>query len=192
VGSFPVGEQNLSQSETLKFGFTRAEGTGSVEGSLQGGAIRLKADTQLRQPQFLVQAQSKVLEQTLKAATADLKSVNVAGEVNGTLDALKLSVSSNLAEALERGFARQLQAKLAQARAQLDAMIQERIGRPRAELTAKYNAARAQITSQIDERKKQAEGLRAQLQARIDQLTRQASPQGKALDSLKKKLPFGH
>jgi hypothetical protein len=97
-----------------------------------------------------------------------------------------------LAQALGSGLARQIQSQLAQARTKLDGMIRGQLEQKRAELQKQFDRARAEVSGRLESVRKQLESVQSEAQAKIAQVQKQAESalKGKALKSLKSKLPF--
>jgi uncharacterized protein (TIGR03545 family) len=192
VASYPVPTTTLSESEGLRFAFTQALGAAGIEAMIQQERLSLAIETSLREVSYDIKAKSKILEETLQAVVKNLPAVNVRAAVTGTFSDPDISIQSNLATAIQQGLAKQLQAKLAEARAKIDALIQGKISAGKAEVQGRFNAAKTKVTSQVDEKKKKVEAVKAQAMAKLDSVKSQASSvQKKAGDLLKKKLPFG-
>lgn len=191
VGSYPIQNLTLFDSDSLKFGFSKAKGNAALQATLNGDQIDLVLDNTFNEVYYQVSAQSKILESTLQSVSKELPNVLVKAKFNGPLTQPTLGIESNLGLALERAFSRQLQAKLEEARRKLNAIIQAQIDGPKKELTAKYNHVRNHFSSEIENRKKQSEALKSQAQGKLASLTNQTNAiKTQALDQIKKKLPF--
>ena len=187
VGSYPVKERVISNSEKLKFGFLNSRGSGKIEGTLRGEKLSLSIRNYLKNVSYNIKADSKLVEGTLQSITKGLSTVSVEARLTGNWKDPDISVSSNLADALQNGFSAQLRAKLEEARRQIDAMIQAKIGKQKVELTKQFNDTKGQITSQIEHRVKKADAAKAQALAGIESAKKQTAP---AVNKLKKKLKF--
>ena len=150
--------------------------------------MQLRIDTGFREVDYLISAKSKLLENTLKSVAREIPAISVQASLDGTWDKLGMSLQSNLASALEKGFAGQLQSRVAEARQQISGMVNAKVAQQRAELDRRYQENRRKITSQIDEKRKKADALRAQAMAKLDDAKKQLASKG--LDGLRKKLPF--
>ena len=188
AASFPVAQRELSSSEDVKFSLAKAIGSAGFEGVLKGDAIQLKIDTSFREIDYQISAKSKLLESTLKSVVKDIPKVSVLASVNGTLSNPILDIQSNLASALAQGFQKQLQARVAEARQQIQRVVDERVGKQKAELTSRYQSVRGSVTGQIDEKRKKAEELKNQAMAKLTAVKNQLAPKG--LEGIRKKLPF--
>ncbi len=131
----------------------------------------------------------------MKGAAQAANPLKAEATVSGTLDALEFSVQTNLADALAKGLAGQLQAKVNEARKMIQDKIEKQISGPKKALTESYGKTRDQLTGTLDARKKQADALVGQAQGKVDQAKAelgrvQAAAQRQAGEALKKKLPF--
>ncbi|OFZ20465.1 MAG: hypothetical protein A2X94_10645 [Bdellovibrionales bacterium GWB1_55_8] len=188
AASFPIEQRQLSSSDEVQFAIAKAIGSATLEGVLKGDGVQLRIDTGFREVDYLISAKSKLLENTLKSVAREIPAISVQASLDGTWDKLGMSLQSNLASALEKGFAGQLQSRVAEARQQISGMVNAKVAQQRAELDRRYQENRRKITSQIDEKRKKADALRAQAMAKLDDAKKQLASKG--LDGLRKKLPF--
>jgi len=186
----------LADSSDLKFGFKKATGEVDVQALIHGDQFQLKIDNKFKKPEYLVQALSPLLQSILERATQELPIVTVLAGAEGTWSQPKFVLESNLASAMEKSLGKEVQEKLAQARKKLEGLIQAQIAKPKQELQGRFEAEKAKLLGLIDGRKKQAEALQSQGQAKIAALNKKAqgaagqAAQQKVGDLLKKKLPF--
>jgi len=195
IGTYPVANQLFSESDDLKFGFNKANAGAGVTANFKGEQFAITFDTDYRQVDYRVEAQSKLLESTLRGIVKDIPAVKVQAKLTGTWDTIAFGIDSNLAGALQQGFSKQLQAKVAEARQKIDSLVQEKVGAQKAALTKQFDDNRAKILGQVDERRKQAEAVQQQAQGKLTQAQNQANAAAeaakqKALGEARKKLPF--
>jgi uncharacterized protein (TIGR03545 family) len=191
VGSYPVAEQMLSQTNDLKFGFQKAVGSASIEGAVQGDQITFSAKNRFSNIDYVVAAQSGELNSLLTGAVQDIKQVNVDATAKGTLTDMKFDIVSNIAAELQKGFEKQLKAKVDEAKAQIQKLIDEKIGSQKRALTDQYAGLQSKYTSQVAEKQKEADKIKGQADAKMNEAKNQASNQGqKAIDDIKKNLPI--
>lgn len=191
VGSYPVSNMMLTESDAVKLGFTQASGAAELTGTLAGERVAIEATSRFRQAQYELAAKSKILEDILRSTVNNLSEVWVRAKMEGSWEDLKLAIDSNLAQALFKGLASQFDAKLGEARKKLNALIDEKVGKPKAELTQKFNGAKTKYTGVVEDRKKQAQAVVAQGQSKIDEVKKAVAKQGGgAVQQIKKKLPF--
>ena len=187
IGSYPVVQQTFSSSDALKFGLSKASGMAKISATAKGDTIDLTLGNTFNNTSYMIAAESKLLESTIQSVLKELPQLEIQARASGPWDGLNFSVESNLGRALEQGFGKQLQAKLAEARKKLDEMIQAQIAKPKQELTARYTETKAKYLGEIDRRKKQAETVKAQAEAKLKAATSQGSG---AVDAIKKKFRF--
>lgn len=193
VASFPVVDRVISGSDQLKLSFASAIGSMRVGARLQGDALRIQAGSEFRQVDYRVASSNQMLESVVSGVVKGVPTVTVDAEVTGSLSKPSVSISSNLGAALARGFGTMLQAKVGEARQKVDRLIDEKIGKQKAMLTERYAALSKKFGSQAEEKKKAAEGLQSQANAKLDDAKKQATQgaQKKGVNAVKKKLPFG-
>ncbi|MCM2277169.1 MAG: TIGR03545 family protein [Oligoflexia bacterium] len=192
VRSFPVLERSISESPDLKFAIAKAQGSSGIEAMVTGDRFRLALDGAFSRAEYRVAAKSRTLESLLQGVVRDVPSVTLNAVAEGTWSDFGLSVQSNLAGALQAGLQRQLQAKLMEARRKIDEKVQASISQGRAELMQRYNDQRNRFTSQLEDRRKKVDAMRGQAMAKLNSVKSQgASVQQKAVDQIKRKLPFG-
>ncbi len=167
VASFPIAAKMLTKSEAVDFGFAQATGRAVMSAVMEGDRLVLKAESTFRELEYLVRASSRPFEETLRGVVAGIQTVTAEAQLmieNGKYD---LDLRSNLATELERGFKRQLDAKLTEARKKIDEIIQKQIGEKRAMLTKRYDAAKGKILGQLGERRAQVEAVEKQAHDKI-------------------------
>ncbi|MFN7684931.1 MAG: TIGR03545 family protein [Oligoflexia bacterium] len=194
VRSFPVEALALSDSEQLRFSIAQASGSVAFEGGWRGDPTDFEISLQsaFRSAQYEVKSSSKILETVVSGVAQAVPDATVAAKVWGKVSDPEISIESNLAQALGSGLARQIQSQLAQARTKLDGMIRGQLEQKRAELQKQFDRARAEVSGRLESVRKQLESVQSEAQAKIAQVQKQAESalKGKALKSLKSKLPF--
>lgn len=128
VGSFPVLNQMFSDTADVKLGLREATGSGSVSGVMAGDGVSMSLSSKFDRPQFLFEAKSGPVKEIVGAILAGIPAVTMNAGVSGSWDKFNININSNLGEELSRGFQKQLQAKLGEAKAKLDAFVNEKIG----------------------------------------------------------------
>ncbi|HCM40204.1 MAG: hypothetical protein A2Z97_08010 [Bdellovibrionales bacterium GWB1_52_6] len=187
IASYPVGQQTLSSSDALKFGFSKALGAATISAIAKGDTIDLNLGNTFQDVAYNVSAESKLLESTIQSVLKELPKLEIQARASGPWDRLQFAVESNLGKALEQGFGKQLQAKLTEARKKLDNLIQAQVAKPKQELTSRYTETKTKYLGELEQRKKQAEAVKAQAEAKLKAATSQGA---NALDAVKKKFRF--
>ncbi|MDH5588472.1 MAG: hypothetical protein OEZ37_00360 [Gemmatimonadota bacterium] len=103
-----------------------------------------------------------------------IRNVELEMSLEGTLDQPRLSISSNLGEAVARSLQEALGEEVAAAEARVRAEV-ERQARPHVESArSRVEAARTEVAGRIDSQRQEAEALRTRLESRLEELMRQA------------------
>jgi uncharacterized protein (TIGR03545 family) len=127
IASFPVAEQKFSDSEKVKFGLSSAVGSGLLIATLADETLSVGMKSEFRKPAFQFEAQQKQLKEIVGAVLAGIQLVTMDASVSGSWDKLSVSIDSNLGRELSSGFQKQMQAKIGEAKAKLDAFVAEKV-----------------------------------------------------------------
>lgn len=127
VASFPVGEQKFSDTDKVKFGISSAEGMGMLVATLADETLKVGIRSEFRKPAFKIEAQQKQLQEILSGVLNGIQLVSMTAHVTGSWDKFSVDIDSNLGKELSAGFQKQMQAKVAEAKAKLDAFVAEKV-----------------------------------------------------------------
>lgn len=200
VGRYAVTGRTLVNSSSVELGFAKAEGSAQFAAQLRGDDVDVRMTNRFSQVQFETKAQSQVVQEMMKASLDGLNAVNMDARVSGTWSKLDWQLSTNLADALERGMRRYLQGKIDEARARIEAMVNGKIAEQRKRLYAKQDEITAALKSKLADRQAQIDKLRTELDSARNKLEerkkallnaqQQKLKQGsdKLLDNLRKKF----
>ena len=128
IASFPVVDQMFSDSPSVKLGLKEANGSGSVSGTLADQTVNMNIASKFDQPKFDFDAKSAPVKEILGAVLAGIPSVTMNAGVTGSWDKFNININSNLGQELSNGFQKQLQAKLGEAKAKLNKLVDEKVG----------------------------------------------------------------
>lgn len=208
VGSYPLAGQQLINSDEVKLGFDRAQVASNFEAVLTGGELVIESMNSFRRPKdtahatesapqgFLsAEAKQPILASILKGALADIPTVSLNARVAGSWTNLQFGINSSLGQDLTKAFDKQIQIKINEARAKLQAYVDERIGKEREKLMAEYNKVRGQIDAVVAGKQAELDKMKAQLEKAkndaIQSQTKGLEKEGKkALDQLKGRFGF--
>ncbi len=165
VGRYAVAGRTLVSSPSVELDFAKAEGSAQFSAQLRGDDVEVRMSNRFSQVKLETRAPSQVVQEMMQAALAGLDTVNMDARVTGTWSKLDWQLSSNLADALERGMRRYLQDKMDQARARIEAMVNGKIAEQRKQLYAKQEEIASVLRSKLAERQVQIEKLRTELDA---------------------------
>jgi uncharacterized protein (TIGR03545 family) len=128
IASFPVADQMFSNTPSVKLGLKEATGSGSVSGTLADQTVSMNIASKFDQPKFDFDAKSAPVKEILGAVLAGIPSVTMNAGVTGSWDKFNININSNLGQELSNGFQKQLQAKLGEAKAKLNKLVDEKVG----------------------------------------------------------------
>lgn len=199
VNGFPVQGQMLSNSDDVKFGFEDAVGDSVLALKLQEENVDMSLNNSITNIKYVAQAKSQHVDDILKGVVKDIPKITLDASATGTWSDLKLDVQSNLATELQKGFEKQIQAKIDEAKKKVDEFIEKNIGSKKRELTAQYDQLKKQYLGAADKKKEEINQVTNAAQNKTDESKKQGQKQGedkakqevqKGLEDLKKNFKF--
>lgn len=136
VSSFEAPEKMFVDDNKLKFGLTSAAGSTTVKATIQEQNISMEWISSLTKPKFIVETKNKMAKEIISNVVNDISKINIDGTANGTYTNLDMNITSNLGTELGQGFEREIGAKVTEAQNKIQAMINEKINKPKQELMA--------------------------------------------------------
>ncbi|NUN07017.1 MAG: TIGR03545 family protein [Bdellovibrio sp.] len=198
VSSYGITGKDLVQTPDVSIAFTKATGAMDIKGSLVGlKKINLAMNNQFSSIDYAVSSKNEIADQILKAVFAGIPVVNLTVDAEGVIPKVPFSINSNLGPELQKGFEKQIQAKIDEARKRIQAVVDEEIGKQRAQIEAQLNQLRGQLDKEVKKAQAQIEDQKKQAEGKVEQAKKDAENQAKkglekegqkALDDLKKKL----
>jgi uncharacterized protein (TIGR03545 family) len=195
VGRFPVTGQTLVDSDEVKMGFENADGGTTLEAVLRGKELKIDTHSEFSGIKYLVEAKQQIVGEILRGAVADVPKVTLNASASGSWTDLRFDIDSNLGHELAKAFEKQLQLKINEARAKVQALIDERIGQEKAKLQAEFNKVQDQVNKIVQEKQGELDKAKNQIEqeknkAINDQKSKLQNEGQKAIDELKKKFKF--
>ncbi|MFS4458061.1 TIGR03545 family protein [Bdellovibrio sp. HCB2-146] len=200
VGAYPLEGKDLVQSDEVKIAFQKAVGSLDINGKLVGlKDLTLNFNNRFSQIDYAINAKNNIADEILKAVFAGIPLVTLDVTGSGTLPGIDLSVNSNLGLELQKGFEKQIQAKIDEAKKKVQAYIDQEIGKLKAQVDGEMNKLKGQIDTEVKKAQAQLDGQKKQAEDKIKLAQKDAENQGKkkleeegkkAVDELKKKLGF--
>ncbi|MEK2646354.1 TIGR03545 family protein [Bdellovibrio sp. BCCA] len=200
VDSYSITGKELVQSPDVQIAFNKANGTIGVEGKVVGlKKITVGMDNKFTKIDYAVSSKNEIADQILKAVFAGIPVVTLTVDGQGEFPNVPLNVNSNLGPELQKGFEKQIQAKIDEARKKIQAMVDEEIGKQKAQVEAQLNQLRGQFDKEVKKAQAQLDDQKKQAESKVEQAKKDAENQGKkalekegqkAVDELKKKLGF--
>ncbi|WP_413943175.1 TIGR03545 family protein [Bdellovibrio sp. HCB-162] len=200
VDSYSIVGKELVQSPDVQIAFNKANGTIGVEGKVVGlKKITVGMDNKFTKIDYAVSSKNEIADQILKAVFAGIPVVTLTVDGQGEFPNVPLNVNSNLGPELQKGFEKQIQAKIDEARKKIQAMVDEEIGKQKAQVEAQLSQLRSQFDKEVKKAQAQLDDQKKQAESKVEQAKKDAENQGKkalekegqkAVDELKKKLGF--
>lgn len=200
VDAYPLSGSELVKSPDVQIMFNKATGNLGIEGKVIGlKNISLAMNNTFSKIDYAVSAKNEIADQILKAVFAGIPSVNLSVEGQGDFPDIPLSINSNLGPELQKGFEKQIQAKIQEAQKRVQAIVDEEIGKHKAQIEAQLNQLRRQFDTEIQKAQAQLNEQKKQAESKADQAKKDAETQAKkqlekegqkAVDELKKKFGF--
>lgn len=153
VAAFPVGEQKLSDSSDVRLALAEATGSSVLNATLVDETITMELRNVFTSPKYDLQAKNKIVQEIIGNILNDISKITLNAKVVGSFADFDLNINSNLGDELAKGFQKQLQAKIDEAKAKLRALIDDRIGAEKAKLKAEMDKVLGGVTKELDSKK---------------------------------------
>lgn len=195
VGRYPITEQKLLQSEEVNLGFKEALGSTKARLELREQMVNMTIEAAFDKIAYEVSAKNQMADEVLKNVIADLPKVTLTAGVKGSWTSLQFDFDSNLGRELQNGFAKQLQVKINEAKAKLQTMIDDVIGKEKNKLLGEFASSSGDVAKVLQSK----EGAMNELKGRLEteknkainaQKSKLQNEAGKAVEDLKKKFGF--
>lgn len=200
VGRYAIVGRSLVNSPAVEIGISKAEGSVRFSAELREDSVDVRMASQFTKVALETNAKSDVVREMINASVMGLKSINLDAHVTGTWSRLDWQLSTNLADALERGMRRYLQGKADDSRARIEKLVNGMTGDQRKRLYARQREIESELKSRLAGKQAQIGKLRtgldaakSKLEARKNALadTQQQKIEesaGEALDNLRKEF----
>lgn len=186
VAKFPTGSYQLSDSSDVKLGIADSTGSSQLIAALVNEELTVDIRNQFTNVQYNLEAKNKHVHQIIDGILKGIPQIDLNANVRGSFKDFSLHINSNLGEELAKGFQKQLQAKLAEAQAQLRAIVDQRIGKEREKLKAEMDKTIGQLTKDLGVKKEEVDKVIKEAKAQIEGEKGKGS--GKKLENEGKKL----
>ncbi|MBX3021606.1 MAG: TIGR03545 family protein [Bdellovibrionales bacterium] len=186
IAGFPVSEQVLSNSPDVKLAIASAKGSSVMNAVLVDEALTVDIKNNFGDIKYDLGAKNKMVQEIIDAILKGIPNVTLNAKVTGSLSNFNIGINSNLGDELAKGFQKQLQAKIDEAKAQLNKLVNERIGSEKAKLKEQMDKTLGPITKGLDEKKAEADKAVNDAKNQVEGQKNQG--QGKQLEQEGKKL----
>lgn len=198
VDSYSLEGKELVQSPDVHIAFNKAIGALGIQGSLVGlKDLNVTLDNKFTKIDYNVSSKNDIADQILKAVFAGIPVVTLTAQGHGVLPKVDLAINSNLGPELQKGFEKQIQAKIDEARKKIQAYVEQEIGKQKAQVEAEINKLKSQFDSEVKKAQAQLDDQKKQVESKVNSAKKDAENQGKkqleqqgkkALDDLKKQF----
>ena len=127
IGSYPVNEKKLANSDDVEFSLERARAKSMISATLKEKIFELNLNNTFSDIDYRVLGKNKEVDRILKAVAEDAKTISLDAKAKGTFKDLTFTLSSNLGKVLEASFNKQLQTRIAEAKEKISKEIQSKI-----------------------------------------------------------------
>ena len=140
-------------------------------------------------------AKSPALNDILNGALSDISKVTLNASVQGPWSALDFNINSSLGQDLASAFDKQIKAKIDEAKARVQALVNAQITEQKAKLEAEFNKQKAQVDAILKDKQAELDKYKGQLdeeknKAVNGQKSKVEDAAKKGLDDLKKQFHF--
>lgn len=146
VNSFMAPAKMFSETDDIKFGFLKANGSSTITAELEENKLKMNWNAALNKPEFLVETKNKIAREVLNNVVNSIPVINIDGSATGSFTNLKINLRSNLGEELGQGFTREIGAKLTQAQSKLNKLVDEKVNAPKNALMGQINGLNQNFT----------------------------------------------
>ncbi|MNK99283.1 hypothetical protein D3C87_1196710 [compost metagenome] len=198
VGSYPLEGKQLVDSPDVNIAFQKAVGAIDINGKLIGlKDLTLNFNNRFSKIDYAISSKNTIADEILKAVFAGIPLVTLDVTANGTLPGVNIDVNSNLGPELQKGFERQIQAKIDEAKKKIQAYVEQEIGKLKGQADAQLNQLRSQVDNEVKKAQAQLDSQKKQAEDKVNVAKKDAENQGKkkleqegkkALDDIKSKL----
>ena len=180
VGSYAITGKELVKSPDLQIAFQKANGALTSKGQLLGlKDFSFTLNNQFKNVEYQVQSKNAAAEEIIKSVFAGLPTISLDADGKGQLPSLALNINSNLGPELGKGFEKQLQKKLAEARAKLQTYVNDQIGTEKAKFEAEINKSKSQIEGEVKKAQDQLNKQKELGDSKVNQAKKDAENQGR-------------
>ena len=180
IGSYPVEDKALSNTDDVKFIIAKSDAKSVFVAKFIDEKVSFKLDNDFRKIQYDNSAKSEAMDEILKGVAETTDTITLNARAQGKWDNLKWEIKSNLAEAIQKTVNRKLQAKIEAMKKQIQEEVNKQIAGQKAAIEKQINDAKAQYEKAIADGQKQLDNFKKQIDSK------KKSEEKKAKKSLEK------
>lgn len=198
VAKYKLNAAELVATPEVNIAFDQAQGAIHLKGFMKGfKEMSIQLENKFSNIAYKISSNNEIADEILKKVFEGIPLVTLDIKGAGTFPRLPLSINSNLGPELQKGFEKQIQAKINETRKKIELAVNEEIAKQKAMIDSQIKSLRQQFEGDVKKTQAQVEGQRKEAEKRIDQAKKDAENQGKkqlekegqkAVDELKKRL----
>ncbi len=180
VQQYALAEKRLIEGEDGVLGFKKASGSLDLKGTLKGlRNLDFDLNNNFSEIEYEIAAKNETVQQIFKEIFAGIPLVNLSAGGGGELPRFDFDIRSNLGTEIEKGFQAQLQKKIAEARAKLEAFVTEQVGAEKARIEGEVNKIKAQVEGEVKKIQDQLNAEKAKGEGKANAAKKDAENQAK-------------
>lgn len=183
VGSFPIPEKMLSNSPDFTFGLKESTAKVDFSATLYDESMDIRWLNTLNNPNYVVESKNKVIKEVITNVVNGIPVVNLEARAHGPWSNINWSLKSNLGEDLAKGMKAEVGKKVDEAKAKLEALINEKILAKKTELLAQVNTTKAKYEGELKKILAQGEEQKKKIEEEVKKAQNKAT--GGGADKLK-------
>lgn len=149
IAQYPLAQKKLSDSNDVKFYLNSAEGSSKLNGVLKNNQLYFSINSEFKKPQYLIEAKSNTVRDILRGTADGIPVIQVNALASGPWSHLSWKLNSNLGDEISKGFKKQVQAKIDEAREKLKNLVNDKINTQKQNLMKNFEGVQSQYNQQI-------------------------------------------
>ncbi len=165
VADFGIKGQQLVESSDVQLAFADARARSEFKVELQEENVSINSNSVLSNVQYKIGAKKPLVAEILQNILKPVTQVTADAGVKGTWSNLDFNFETNLGHEIQKGFEKELQARINEARVKIRAFIDEKIGAEKTKLTAEFKKIEARIKGQLADKQGEIDKAKADIEA---------------------------
>ncbi len=163
VANFRVKGQSLVSSTDVQLGFKQARAGSELKVKLERENVTITSESAFSNIDYLIDAKKPIVKDILTNVIKSVPLVTLNAGLSGTWSSLDFNLNTNLGPELQKGFEKELQTRITEARTKIKSFVDGKIGAEKENLMAEYKKIESQMKGQIDAKKAEIDKFKAQI-----------------------------
>ena len=159
IADWQMGEQTLFSSRDFKLGWKKARSRLRLNFMVLGSTLNFQGKQTFRSVDYHVNAQDPFLRDFLLSTLKSLPELYMDFQVEGEMEAPRLSVQSNLGRALERAFVKRIQEEVRKKELQLKKQIEKEMANYKQKIDQNLKDFRNKYQKEVDRLRQRWDGF---------------------------------